>query len=189
LILVKWYYVVCLGKGERMARQIWKKRENETSQQYRAFQCYYLQDPAVRSIKNAIAEYQKASGKQDVEGHNSRFNYWSAQHDWVLRAEAWDEHRFEAREKAALRGTEKGAEKQAVNLEAMRAELAEKFHEIGSDADKLLEEIMKNPESVKLSEVNGLQRVRLDLFRALSKGEGSGGADQNAAIEAEIGKW
>jgi hypothetical protein len=170
----------------------WQKRENETSQQYEAFQFYYLQDPASRSIKNAVAQYQRAAGKQDPQGHNSRFNYWSAQHDWVARSEAWDEHVFQERERAFLKGTAKGAEKAAVNIEGMRGQLAEKFEDIGSDADKLLAKIMENPENhnIKLSEVSGLQRVRLDIFRALSKGEsGSGGDSQEEALEKLMKDW
>ena len=168
----------------------WQKRENETSQQYEAFQFYYLQDPASRSIKNAVAQYQRAAGKEDPQGHNSRFNYWSSQHDWVARSEAWDEHVFKERERAFLKGTAKGAEKTAVNIEAMRSQLADKFDDIGEIADKLLEKVTENPEGVKLSEVNGLQRVRLDLFRALSKGESSGGNDSHEdVLEKMIKDW
>jgi hypothetical protein len=178
-------------RGGCMAK-MWEQREDETSQQYAAFQCYYLQDAAARSIKNAVAEYQRRSGKTDPKGHNSRFNYWSAQFEWVKRAEAWDSHLAKKREAAFLRGTEKGVEKQAVNLEKMRTELATKFDEIGEGADAILEKIFENPGeyNIKLSELNGLMRVRLDIYRALSKGDSSGGGDNEAArLEEAMKGW
>ena len=172
-----------------MAKKLWHKRDEETSKQYKAFQCYYLLDPAVRSIRAAVAEYNRDAGRDTSS--NSQFEYWSAQHDWVARAESRDDHKFKLRDEASLRGTERGAEEAAVNLEYMRKELADRFEAIGEGADNLLQKVFEKPEEfgVKLSEINGLQRTRLDIYRALSKNEKGGDKDKDplAALNDLLG--
>lgn len=66
-------------------KQPWMKREDETSKAYHAF-CLYRDMGLQRTLDKVRQELDRPSG------YISYIKKWSSKHDWVSRAEAYDEH-------------------------------------------------------------------------------------------------
>lgn len=65
--------------------KIWTRREEETARAYEAFVMYRDMGP-----KRSHGKLQQALGKPS--GYTRWIEEWSSQHDWVVRAEAYDAH-------------------------------------------------------------------------------------------------
>lgn len=67
-----------------MPEQPWQKREDETSKAFAAFTVYRNMGPE-RSLDKVRQELGRPSG------YTRHLEKWSSEHDWVERAEAYDE--------------------------------------------------------------------------------------------------
>ena len=99
----------------------WLRQENEPAKAYEAARTY-IEMGASRSIEAVARKYQKSI---------ALMNRWSQRYEWVERAQAYDAHKLEIREKAREEAARKEAAKWAERREALRNEewkLAEQIH-------------------------------------------------------------
>jgi hypothetical protein len=114
----------------------WEQREKETPQAFAAFESYRGMDPEDRSL----AKVGKALGKSAP-----LMERWSAAHDWVDRARAWDnelarkvldeEQRRQAKAIAKVRGRYRDAGELAMKLVLAKLKEAESKGLLQTSAD------------------------------------------------------
>ncbi len=150
-----------------MQTQPWLRQPKESTKAYDAFLTYLFLSPSERSLVLAAqtdgAKPRQNSGKPSGSDKTSskksakarQYETWSAQHNWVARVQAYDDHlaamAFFQQEEAARALSVKRAEAQKQFLESER-QLSEKLLDKISQmlafplADKMLERIHPNGE-------------------------------------------
>lgn len=82
--------------------QPWTKQPWETQRAFECF-CVYRDMGTGRSLREA---YREEAGKDEVKQVSSHWARWSSDHNWVERAEAWDQHILERKRKEREREIE-----------------------------------------------------------------------------------
>jgi hypothetical protein len=110
----------------------WERREGESKEAYAAFEEYYKLDADERSIDAAYQKRNK-SGRT-----NGTWRDWSSRNEWVKRAEAYDAHMAEVRQKAIEKAVTKWEDrKQKLRLEQIEREMRQ-AEKIDKKIDELL---------------------------------------------------
>jgi len=89
--------------------EVWERRGSESSRAFHAFTHYRDVEPRQRSIAAAFAAHRSSCSGQHQASTipvPSQWKKWSSEHEWVVRAAAYDSHRDsllrEARERALV---------------------------------------------------------------------------------------
>jgi len=68
----------------------WDRQEHETNRAYQAFLCYRDMG-ALRSLRKAAEKFYKELYLVRPSAKLRQIQYWSSDHKWVARCEAWDD--------------------------------------------------------------------------------------------------
>jgi hypothetical protein len=152
-----------------MAKEAWDKREDESSLQYKAFECYMLLDPRVRNMDNAWTRYKEHHENASGPKPSSSFLAWSRRFDWVDRATAFDTHLSAQRRKGIEQGVKQEAKRQAMSIERLRTQLYENFDTVQNTLDLLMSKVQEvDPDKITLAGISNLLRIQLDIAKHLS---------------------
>ena len=82
-------------------KDFWERRREESAKAYSAFEIYLNLPPEKRTLKEA---YRLHTGNRNAAGPSDHFQGQARRHDWLERAEAWDDAKSKARRDGELAG-------------------------------------------------------------------------------------
>lgn len=148
--------------------QPWDRRPGETAKAFQGFQAFRDLGPA-RTIQAAGEALVESGGIPSFTiGRRRWWEKWSTRHDWVARAQAWDDHLDEVGQLAQ--------EEEVIQMNRRHAEVARKAQELAAERLAQLDpsalpphlvirflEVAMKLERVAMGEVESIQALQIDL--------------------------
>lgn len=186
-------------------RKPWERLEDETDKAYKAFECYRDLEQTERSQWRAWVEYagwrwgEERRAEEEAKGAEARqsgsrlpipgmIGGWSAQHEWVRRARAWDNHlarvRQRKREREHAEALDDHRDRQERFARASMGTAIKLMRRLTKRIDALTDKDLSDPRVLAK-----LIRANIDLFQAATNAEAQALAvDEILMILDEQGK-
>lgn len=118
-------------------RKPWERQPGETPKAFAAFACY--RDLGVlRTIDQAYRHWMAKQHRPVPPDKRAAGNFqnWSAKHQWVLRAQAWDEEQDRLKRAAHMRALESMAERHAAMATKVQAIAIKRLNTLTEEDEK-----------------------------------------------------
>jgi hypothetical protein len=157
------------------SRMSWHKMAGEKQEHYEMFMVWlglpYEDPPKERTVREVYRRKTGATG-------NPSSHYFRVRDDnrWVQRAADHDAHRQAqiqaAEDEAFAKVASEIAEKEAINVERMRVEIANFVDDVGPEVRQRIRDMLADEDrELSLTSLVQLQRVVLDTVKLLDRGE------------------